>query len=321
MRHATCFRINSKSRRKGRVNSFSIKDRCDILKHLMGYILLFLYYGGLLMAKKTVIITGASDGIGASAARTLNQKGARVVIVGRSPEKTGAIAKELGVDFFTADFTDLLQVRVLAANLLNAYPHIDVLVNNAGLTWNDRTITKDGHEIIFQVNHLAPFLLTNLLKDRLIASRASIIFTSSVGHKFGHVNLGDLESEHKYSALKAYSASKLENILFMRELSRRWGAQGISTAAFHPGNIASHFASEAKGFIYLLYNSPMKYLFLSNPEKGADTLVWLADGEPGRDWISGEYYFKRKTNKPSKKALDPVLAGKLWDISEKLVGI
>jgi NAD(P)-dependent dehydrogenase (short-subunit alcohol dehydrogenase family) len=273
------------------------------------------------MAEKTIIITGASDGIGASAARTLHQKGKQVVIVGRSLEKTRAIAEGFGVDFFTADFADLSQVRGLAENLLNAYPHIDVLVNNAGLTWNDRTITKDGHEIIFQVNHLAPFLLTNLLKDRLIASRASIIFTSSVGHKFGHVNLDNLESEHKYSALNAYSVSKLENILFMKELARKWGPQGISTAAFHPGNIASHFASEAKGFIYLLYNSPMKYLFLGKPEKGADTLVWLADGEPGRDWISGEYYFKRKAKKPNKKALDPVLACKLWDISAQLVGL
>jgi NAD(P)-dependent dehydrogenase (short-subunit alcohol dehydrogenase family) len=273
------------------------------------------------MAEKTIIITGASDGIGASAARSLQQKGAGVVIVGRSLEKTKEIAEGLGVDFFTADFTDLSQVRVLAENLLNAYPHIDVLVNNAGLTWNDRTITKDGHEIIFQVNHLAPFLLTNLLKDRLIASRASIIITSSVGHKFGHLNLDDLENEHKYSALNAYSVSKLENILFMKELARRWGPQGISTAAFHPGNIASHFAREAKGFIYLLYNSPMKYLFLSKPEKGADTLVWLAHGEPGKDWISGEYYYKRKAKKPSKEALDHVLAGKLWDISAQLVGL
>jgi NAD(P)-dependent dehydrogenase (short-subunit alcohol dehydrogenase family) len=278
-------------------------------------------YGGLMMAKKTIIITGASDGIGASAARALHQKGVRVVIVGRSLEKTKAIATELGVDFFTADFDDLSQVRVLAADLLSKYECIDVLLNNAGLTWNDRTITKDGHEIIFQVNHLAPFLLTNLLKDRLIASRASIIITSSVGHKFGHVNLGDLESEHKYSALNAYSTSKLENIMFMKELARRWGPQGISTAAFHPGNIASNFGSNAKGFIYLLYNSPMKYLFLTTPEKGADTLVWLAGSEPGRDWVSGEYYFKRKINKPSKEALDPVLAGKLWDISAQLVGL
>ncbi len=273
------------------------------------------------MAGRSVIITGASDGIGASAARTLKKHGERVVIVGRSPEKTKAISDELGVDSFTVDYADFSQVRTLAAALLAKYERIDVLVNNAGLTWNDRTVTKDGHEIIFQVNHLAPFLLTNLLKDRLIASRSSIIFTSSVGHKFGHVNLDDLESERKYSALNAYSISKLENILFMKELARRWGPQGISTAAFHPGNIASHFASEAKGFIYLLYNSPMKYLFLSKPEKGADKLIWLAEGEPGRDWISGEYYYKRKARKPNKEALDPVLAGKLWDISARLVGL
>jgi NAD(P)-dependent dehydrogenase (short-subunit alcohol dehydrogenase family) len=273
------------------------------------------------MEGKTIIITGASDGIGASAARTLHKQGACVVIVGRLPEKTKAIANELGVESFTADFSELAQVRDLAADLLSKYERIDVLINNAGLTWNDRTLTRDGHEIIYQVNHLAPFLLTNLLKDRLIASRASIIITSSMSHNYGHVNLGDLESEHKYTALNAYSTSKLENILFMKELDRRWGPQGIKTAAFHPGNIASNFGSNAKGFIYLLYNSPMKYLFLSKPEQGADTLLWLAGGEPGRDWLSGEYYVKRRVKKPNKEALDPVLAGKLWDISAQLIGL
>jgi NAD(P)-dependent dehydrogenase (short-subunit alcohol dehydrogenase family) len=273
------------------------------------------------MEGRTIVITGASDGIGASAARTLHNQGAHVVIVGRSPEKTKAIAKELNVESFNADFSDLTQVRGLAADLLSRYERIDVLANNAGLTWNDRTVTRDGHEMIFQVNHLATFLLTSLLKDRLIASKASIIITSSMGHSYGHVNLDDLESEHKYSALNAYSTSKLENILFMKELARRWGPHGISTAAFHPGNIASNFGSNAKGFIYLLYNSPMKHLFLSKPDQGADTLVWLAGGKPGRDWQSGEYYVKRKAKKPKKEAFDEELAGRLWDISKRMVGL
>lgn len=273
------------------------------------------------MKGRTIIITGASDGIGASAARTLHKQGSRVVIVGRSPEKTKTVANELGVESFTADFSDLAQVRGLAEVLLGRYERIDVLINNAGLTWNDRTLTRDGHEIIFQVNHLAPFLLTNLLKERLIASKTSIIITSSMGHSYGHVDLGDLESEHKYSALNAYSTSKLENILFMKELARRWGPHGINTAAFHPGNIASNFGSNAKGFIYFLYNSPMKYLFLSKPEQGADTLLWLAGGEPGRDWQSGEYYVKRKVKKPKKEALDTELAARLWDISALMVGL
>jgi NAD(P)-dependent dehydrogenase (short-subunit alcohol dehydrogenase family) len=273
------------------------------------------------MDKKTIIITGASDGIGACAARSLHRQGARVVVVGRSKEKTKAIADELGADSFTADYADLSQVRRLAGELLKKYEQIDVLVNNAGMTWNDRTLTKDGHEITFQVNHLATFLLTNLLKERLIASKASIIITSSVGHNYGRVNLDDLESEKKYTAMSAYCASKLENILFMKELHRRWSPQGINTAAFHPGNIASSFGRDAKGFIYYLYNSPMKHLFLSSPGKGADTLVWLAGGVPGKDWVSGEYYVKRKAKKPKKDALDPVLASKLWDISAQMTGI
>ena len=266
------------------------------------------------MDKKTIIITGASDGIGACAARVLHRQGAQVVVVGRSREKTKAIADELGVDSFIADYTDLSQVRKLADELLQKYEQIDVLVNNAGMTWNDRTLTKDGHEITFQVNHLATFLLTNLLKDKLVASKASIIITSSVGHNYGTVNLDDLESEKKYTAMNAYCTSKLENILFMKELHRRWSPLGISTAAFHPGNIASSFGRDARGFIYYLYNSPMKHLFLSSPEKGADTLVWLAGGVPGRDWVSGEYYVKRK-------AKNPVLASKLWDISAQMTRI
>jgi NAD(P)-dependent dehydrogenase (short-subunit alcohol dehydrogenase family) len=273
------------------------------------------------MDKKTIIITGASDGIGACAARALHRQGARVVVVGRSREKTKAIADELGVESFTADYADLSQVRRLAGELLQKYERIDVLVNNAGMTWNKRTLTKDGHEITFQVNHLAAFLLSNLLKDRLVASKASVIITSSVGHNYGKVNLDDLESERKYSALSAYSTSKLENVLFMKELHRKWSPLGISTAAFHPGNIASSFGRDARGFIYYLYNSPMKHLFLSSPEKGADTLVWLAAGQPGKDWVSGEYYVKKKAKKPKKDALDPVLASRLWDISAQMTGI
>ncbi|HEY9161239.1 MAG TPA: SDR family NAD(P)-dependent oxidoreductase [Desulfomonilia bacterium] len=273
------------------------------------------------MEKKTIIITGASDGIGANAARMLHRRGARVVVVGRSKEKTKAIADELGTDGFTADYADLSQVRRIAGELLQKYGQIDVLVNNAGMTWNDRTLTKDGHEITFQVNHLAAFLLTNLLKERLISSKASIIITSSVGHKYGKVSLDDLENEKKYTAMKAYCASKLENILFMKEIHRRWSAQGISTAAFHPGNIASSFGRDARGFIYYLYNSPMKHLFLSSPEKGAETLVWLAGGEPGKDWVSGEYYEKKKAKRPKKDALDPVLASRLWEISAQMTGI
>jgi NAD(P)-dependent dehydrogenase (short-subunit alcohol dehydrogenase family) len=275
----------------------------------------------LMMGGRTIVITGASDGIGAVAARKLHEQGERVVITGRSPEKTKAIAGELGVDSYTADFADLSQVRALADKLLSKYERIDVLANNAGLTWGDRTITKDGHEIIFQVNHLSPFLLTNLLKDRLIASKANIIITSSVGHNYGHVDLNDLESARKYSALNTYSTSKLENILFMKELVRRWGPSGVNAAAFHPGNIASNFAINAKGFIYYLYHSPMKHLFLTTPEKGADTLVWLISGEAGKDWISGDYYFKRKAKKVKREALDESLAARLWEMSAGMTGI
>src|SRR5512133_564318 len=179
------------------------------------------------MNERTIVITGASDGIGAAAARALGIAGDRVVIVGRSPQKTEAIAAELGVDHFVADFSRLDEVRTLASDLLKRYPRIDVLANNAGGIMGDRELTVDGHEKTMQVNHLAPFLLTTLLMDRLLASRAAVINTSSAANRFGRINLDDLDNERKYSANKAYGDAKLANILFTRELHRRYSASGI----------------------------------------------------------------------------------------------
>ena len=150
------------------------------------------------MSERTIVITGASDGIGAAAARALAASGDRVVIVGRSPQKTEAIAAELGADHFIADFTRLADVRALAAELLRRYPRIDVLANNAGGIMGARELTADGHEKTLQVNHLAPFLLTTLLMDRLIESRASVINTSSAANRFGRLNLDDLGNARKY---------------------------------------------------------------------------------------------------------------------------
>jgi NAD(P)-dependent dehydrogenase (short-subunit alcohol dehydrogenase family) len=272
------------------------------------------------MPGRTIVITGASDGIGASAARTLSKQGENVVIVGRSPEKTAAVAKSIGADFYVADFADLSQVRSLAATLLERYPRIDVLANNAGGIMGKRELTIDGHEKTLQVNHLAPFLLTTLLLDRLKESKASVIATASVANSlFGRVFIDDLENKHLYSANRAYGTSKLENILFTRELNRRFAKDGISAASFHPGVVATSFSSGSSAPMRVIYQTVIKRLLLT-PEKGADTLVWLATARPGFAWKRGEYFVKRKVARPNRQAFNSLLARQLWEKSEALVG-
>ena len=267
---------------------------------------------------ETIIITGASDGIGAAAAHALSGGGNTVVIVGRSPEKTARVADALGADHFVADFSRLSEVRRLAAELRERYPSIDVLANNAGGIFGDRTITEDGHELTLQVNHLAPFLLTTLLMDRLILSKARVINTSSVANLSGNIDIDDLDLATRFTPGRAYSNAKLDNILFTSELSRRFGAEGITTAAFHPGVVASNFASDSTSPLRMLYRSALRHTLISS-EKGADTLVWLATSTPGRDWTSGEYFIKRKPARTNRQADDARLASALWERSAALV--
>ena len=271
---------------------------------------------------KLIVITGSSDGIGAAAARRLHQDGHQVVVVGRSAQKTEAVARAIGADHFLADFARLDEVRNLAAELDVAYPRIDVLANNAGGVFGDRTKTVDGFEKTFQVNHLAPFLLTRLLIDKLTASRATVIQTSSVAARMaGKLDIDDLDHDANFSAVRAYNATKLENILFTKELHRRYHAQGISTAAFHPGNVASSFATEsASRLMRFITTNRITRAMLATPEKGADQLVWLAESQPGADWESGTYYEKRKPAKRvNRQALDADLARNLWERSEQLI--
>ncbi|TFD81172.1 SDR family NAD(P)-dependent oxidoreductase [Cryobacterium fucosi] len=270
------------------------------------------------MNQRTIIITGASDGIGAAAARKLSRDGAHVVIVGRSPAKTASVAAELGADHLVADFARLDEVRGLAAELRERYPRIDVLANNAGGIMGARQLTVDGHEKTFQVNHLAPFLLTTLLIDRLSESSATVVNTSSAANSvFGKFDLDDLEADRSYSPNRAYGNAKLANILFTRELHDRYHDQGISTASFHPGVVATGFAAGSTSVMRLIYRTPLKR-FLIPPEQGADTLTWLATATPGTDWISGEYYEKRIVQKANPQAYDPAPAAGLWARSEAM---
>lgn len=273
------------------------------------------------MSERTIVITGASDGIGAAAARSLRSLGNRVVVVGRSPDKTAAVARELDSDYLLADFARLDDVRALADALLERYPRIDVLVNNAGGIMRKREETVDGHEKTLQVNHLAPFLLTNLLLERLTASEASVINTSSVANSlFAHFDIDDLEARKKYTPNLAYGNSKMANILFTRELDARYRADGLSAAAFHPGAVATSFASGSTSVMRVLYRTVLNR-FLISPEQGAETLVWLATAEPDEDWQPGKYYYKRKISTAGKDAYDAALSARLWDESARLVGL
>jgi NAD(P)-dependent dehydrogenase (short-subunit alcohol dehydrogenase family) len=272
---------------------------------------------------KIIVVTGSSDGIGAAGARQLRKAGHTVAIIGRSTEKTRTIAGELASDHFLADFTSFEDVRKLAADLDAAYPRIDVLVNNAGGVFGDRNRTVDGFEKTLQVNHLAPFLLTNLLMDKLLSSRASVIQTSSNGARlFGSIDIDDLNNDNKYSPHKAYGDTKLANILFTKELHARFHGRGLSAAAFHPGAIATSFASDTTSFMRFVYDNPIGRLFLQSPDQGARQLVWLAEGTPGTDWQSGGYYEKKKpATKNNPQANDADLARRLWDRSAEMVAM
>jgi NAD(P)-dependent dehydrogenase (short-subunit alcohol dehydrogenase family) len=272
---------------------------------------------------RTVIVTGASDGIGAAAARALHGHGATVVVVGRSPDKTRAVGDDIASEHHVVDFARLDDVRALGHDLRERHPRIHVLCNNAGLiAGSRRTMTVDDHELTFQVNHLAPFLLTNLLHDRLAAGSAKVLNTASAVH-VSHsirVDLANLDSQHGYRALRAYSTSKLENVLFTRELHRRWHGDGITTAALHPGVIRSGFGRQSTLAVRLFTRSPARAM-MSSPEQGADTLVWLATTTPGVDWESGGYYSDRRPAVTNPQVDDAEAAKGLWDVSAQLVGL
>jgi NAD(P)-dependent dehydrogenase (short-subunit alcohol dehydrogenase family) len=266
------------------------------------------------MTRRTIVITGASDGIGAAAARRLHRSGENVVVVGRSESKTAAVAAELDADYFVADFSDLSQVRALADKIRSEFPRIDVLANNAGGMFTNIHKTVDGHEITFQVNYLAPFLLTTQLMEVLVDSHATVINTASSLQKLlPRARITDLENTVQRRPGIAYALTKLAIVLFTTELHRRYHTSGLSAASFHPGNVNTNFG-DASGsrFLRFMRHTPVARLTAS-ADQGADQLVWLASGTPGVDWTSGEYYSKHKIARANRAAYDPQLARELWD--------
>jgi NAD(P)-dependent dehydrogenase (short-subunit alcohol dehydrogenase family) len=270
------------------------------------------------MAKqKTIVITGASSGLGAIAARELAAHGWDVAVVGRNPERTNAIATAIGGTPFLADYDRLDDVRALAAALLKKYRDIDVLANNAGGLVGRRGATADGHERTFQHNHLAPFLLTGLLTERLVASGARVVNTASVASRSGRIRLDDLDSAHRpyLGGWPAYATSKLETILFTRELARR---VALSAYSFHPGFVATSFAKDtALGRAMMRVSSSGQI----SPEAGASPLIQLASNAD-IDAPSGTYFDGLKPDgKTARQGNDLALAADLWDASARLVGL
>jgi NAD(P)-dependent dehydrogenase (short-subunit alcohol dehydrogenase family) len=272
------------------------------------------------VTSKTIVITGASDGIGAAAARALVADGHHVVVVGRDPGKTNAVADELGTERHVADYARLDDVRALAAALAAAHPRIDVLANNAGGIRGARRLTADGHEETFQVNHLAPFLLTSLLMDTLLASSAAVVTTSSMASRNARLDLDDLDMAAGYAPFRAYGASKLANILFTRELHRRFHGQGLSSAAFHPGVVATSFGGKDGPAVTRLYGTGLARLVFSSPRRGGSRLVRLAESTPGVDWASGQYWVGGRIGRTSPQADDAEAARRLWEASAEMVG-
>jgi len=274
---------------------------------------------------KTIVLTGASDGIGAASARQLAASGHRLILVGRSVEKTRAVAADTGAEWFTADFTRLDDVRELATTIAGAVggDGIDVLANNAGGIFGDQTPTVDGFEKTLQVNHLAPFLLTNLLLPQLRAGHAAIINTSSVAHRlFAKIDIDDLDNRKDFSANRAYGDAKLANVLFTKSLHTKFHGEGLTSVAFHPGTVQTNFASDSNTLMRFVYRTPLKRLLLISSEKGGSTLSWFIEGTPDETWISGEYYDERVlTRRVNPRIEDAALAEALWHKSAELVGI
>jgi NAD(P)-dependent dehydrogenase (short-subunit alcohol dehydrogenase family) len=270
---------------------------------------------------KTVVITGASSGIGAEAARQFAALGATVAVVGRSEEKTTAVADSIGGRPHLADFTRLDDVRRLAADLLAGYEQIDILANNAGAIFMTRTISADGHELTFQVNYLAPYLLTSLLRPRLEANPAGarVINTGSNAYKNASLDLDDLDGTRRgRKQRQAYGESKLATILFTAELARRMEGTGLTAMAFHPGLIVTDVGRDSP-FFHNLMNSWLGRRFLAGPGHGAAPLLHLATAADPAG-LNGQYFSRFKLKIPANaQARDPDLARQLWDRTAELI--
>jgi NAD(P)-dependent dehydrogenase (short-subunit alcohol dehydrogenase family) len=278
------------------------------------------------MAGRTVVVTGGTGGIGRATAVGLARLGAHVAITGRSRERAEAAAHEIRaaglgqVDVFVADLSSQAEVRRLAGELVDAYPRLDVLVNNVGGYWNTRHVTADGLEHTFALNHLAPFLLTNLLLDRLKQSGpARVVTVSSNAQTMGRIDFDDLQGERSYSGARAYNQSKLANVVFTYELARRLRGSEVTANALHPGVVSTAFGAEdPRGIQRVLF--PFARPFMKTPAQGAATSIYLAS-TPDLEQTTGRYFANSKPKRSSTRSYDEAVAARLWQVSTDLVGL
>lgn len=277
------------------------------------------------MRNKIILITGSTAGIGRATAEALAKQGHTIVISGRNPQKTAQVAEEirkqtgnLNIDYLIADLASLDAVREMAAAFLKRYDHLDVLVNNAGLVSQKRQISRDGYEMQFAVNHLAAFLLTNLLLDALKRSPAArIVNVSSIGHAQGQIHFDDLQFEGEYQPRQAYYQTKLSNVLFTYALARRLKNTRVTANVLHPGIVKTTLSHDYMGNPVFRF---LEGLIAVSPEKGAQTSIYLA-ASPEVEGVTGGYFIRKQQKRSAPHTFDEALQDRLWSVSEALVGL
>jgi NAD(P)-dependent dehydrogenase (short-subunit alcohol dehydrogenase family) len=279
-----------------------------------------------MMQGKTVVITGATSGIGEVAAIELARMGARIVAVARSKARGEATLARVGErapgvahKMYYADLAELADMKRVAAEIAATEPRIDVLINNAGALFSQREVTSDGFERTFALDHLSYFVVTAGLRERLLGTPgARIVNTSSDAHRGARFDIDDLQSAKVYSGIQAYARAKLANILFTRELARRLKGTGVTANSLHPGVVATRFGHESGGIVSGLLKIVQR--FAISPEKGARTIVYLA-ASPEVAGVNGEYFYKCRPKEPTRAAQDDRLAAALWEKSVALTGV
>jgi retinol dehydrogenase-12 len=275
------------------------------------------------MHGKVCVVTGATSGIGLVTAETLARQGATLIVVGRNPERGAAtvsrIQRETGnsaVELMLADLSAQTQVRQLASEIQRRFARLDVLVNNAGALFGQRQLSQEGIEMTFALNHLAYFLLTNLLLEPLKASTsARIVNVSSEAHRRARLDFADLQGQRRYSGWRAYARSKLANILFTYELARRLEGTGIMANALHPGFVATNFGRNSRSITAMFFR--ILQLAAISPEEGSQTIIYLATSPQVKD-ITGEYFVRQKAVRSSPPSYDRAAAERLWQVSAEL---
>ncbi|MEX2538601.1 MAG: SDR family oxidoreductase [Actinomycetota bacterium] len=280
------------------------------------------------MKGKTVLVTGANTGIGLETVAALAEMGASVVLTARDANKGHAAVKAIRerhpqaeVHGGLVDFSRLDDVRRFAAEFDRRHKELHVLVNNAGAMLSEHSATPDGLETTFQVNHLGPFLLTNLLLGKLKASApARIVNVASTAHRGGSLDFDDLQSEGGYNGMRVYGTSKLCNILFTQELARRLEGTGVTANSLHPGTVRTGFGQDGDSRGFIRFGLAVIRPFILSPAKGARTQIHLASS-PQVEGKTGLYWARSRPSRPTKAARDDEAARRLWEVSEKLTGV